>query len=434
MTWDNAAKNLTAKVITRVESGLRYDAINYRDPITVGAFQWYGTRAAAVLRRMRTENAAAWTGVAATINSALDSHSDSDSWWNGRYLSTSEGNSLKPVLFNNKAIQHNQALIDFEAYKNAYVRYGGNADANTQAMIFWMTMWHQSPVNAATVLRNAGATANIDRLYSYCINNSVFDGHISRYSEARTLIKAGDSSGINLFGAGSGTPDPIDPLDPGGDATPAEGQVIQANLNYIRKHGNELQLVMNDGSVLIAYPRQANYWAFKSEKVTGYPLQPGEIPPADDTPPVTGTTPGDKALAWMMANQGRWAYGQGPGRLDPFTSGYGDCSSITYLAYKQAANILIGTYTTPQSSFGTLITNDRESIRNGVGMLPGDLIFYRSSSSSNPNPWDHVEMYTGNALKQTIGQAGSKDPGPTLSAMNTYLNWANLAVMARRPW
>lgn len=52
--WDADAKKLAIKAIATVESNLRYDAINYNDPITVGISQWYGTRAAHLLMQIRT--------------------------------------------------------------------------------------------------------------------------------------------------------------------------------------------------------------------------------------------------------------------------------------------------------------------------------------------------------------------------------------------
>ena len=45
MAWNTESKRLAFKAIGTVESGLRYNAVNYNDPITVGVMQWYGTRA-----------------------------------------------------------------------------------------------------------------------------------------------------------------------------------------------------------------------------------------------------------------------------------------------------------------------------------------------------------------------------------------------------
>ena len=71
MAWDTEAKKLAIRATLSVESNLKYDAINYRDPITVGVAQWYGTRAAGILNRIRSENAASWIGVASSIANDL---------------------------------------------------------------------------------------------------------------------------------------------------------------------------------------------------------------------------------------------------------------------------------------------------------------------------------------------------------------------------
>ena len=58
MAWDATAKKVAVKAIGQVESSMNYAAINYNDPITVGLAQWYGTRAAAILNRMRVAHSA----------------------------------------------------------------------------------------------------------------------------------------------------------------------------------------------------------------------------------------------------------------------------------------------------------------------------------------------------------------------------------------
>ena len=71
MAWDEAAKKLAIKVIGTVESNLKYDAIYYVDPITVGIMQWYGTRAANLLVQMKATPAWATSGVAASLDTDL---------------------------------------------------------------------------------------------------------------------------------------------------------------------------------------------------------------------------------------------------------------------------------------------------------------------------------------------------------------------------
>lgn len=445
--WDTHHKKLAAKVIGTVESGMKYDAINYRDPITVGAYQWYGERAANVLRRMRRENPGSWTGVAASLDGHLTGRPQSNDWdwWTKRYLTTTEGNSIKPVLLRNKVIQNQQMVTDLEEYMKAYQRLGGDPSRNTKAMVFWMCMHHQRPATAREILKAVGANASAAQLHAAAIRHSIFGKYKSRYNTALNIINSNDVSGIDL-GIDEGpapepTPEGDDNEDNFGDPPTRTDTRLGVDAKYIIKHGNDLILRFKDGRSLTCPPVRSNMWlvnAGLSEETT-----PGEDPAPPEpepTPPPSGQTPGEKALAWMLANQEKWAYGQGSGRLDPWRSGYTDCSACVYLAYLKASNLNVGTWTTAQSvgvsGFrppGIEITRDRNAIANGTGMLPGDLIFYRAYNRTT-HPYNHVEMYTGDPQKRTIGQVGSTAPGPSLHAMSRYLNWGKLAVLVRRPW
>ena len=430
MAWDVDSQKLVAKVIATVESSMRYDAVNYNDPITVGAFQWYGTRAAGILNRIRTENAASWTGVVGNVTADLIAHPSTDSWWTGRYLTRAEGESLKPVLHANQPIQNNQAISDFEAYKNVYVRQGGNADGNTDAMLFFMCMYHQSALGSSLdVLRSAGVNAGLDRLLAVCLNNPALGRYRTRYNTAATIIRSHDSSGIDLGGTvGSVT------LEPDGGDAPISGAVqnIYTDMSYVKRVGPNMHIVFKDGHQIICAPYGNDTWPIPGDPTQETPVPTGTGIDPDPTPP-PGDNPGAKALAWMLANQESWDYSQGAGRDNPFVSGYTDCSACVRLAYLKTGGPDIGGYTTPQSQFGRLVTTDRETIRAGTGLLPGDLIFYRNYVRVGW-PYNHVEMYTGDAERRTIGQVGSTAPGPSLHAMNRYLDWGGLAVMARRPW
>ena len=65
MAWNQHKKALAIKAIGTVESDLKYDSIYYTDAITIGIAQWFGARASALLRKMKT--AAKWAGVADSI-------------------------------------------------------------------------------------------------------------------------------------------------------------------------------------------------------------------------------------------------------------------------------------------------------------------------------------------------------------------------------
>ena len=438
MAWDTEAKKLAIRATLSVESNLKYDAINYRDPITVGVAQWYGTRAAGILNRIRNENSASWNGVASSLVNDLANHPQGNTWWTGRYLTNAEGESLRPVLRANNVIQNKQCIDDFDGYGQTARNNGMDIESNTDSFIFFCSMYHQNPRNALAVMRAVGPNANVDAFLSGALNNTVFRNYASRYRKVRENIRTRDTSGIDLgLDAGAIAPDDVDPDIGGGDPaiggdTGDGGTRPETDLSMIKQVGSQLHIHKADGSVITAWPRQGGWWSIGGDESLGAPVV--EVPPATDpdpTPSPPGGTPGDKALAWMRANSGKWKYSQGAGRNDPFTSGYTDCSACLRLAYRLTSNIDPGSYTTPQSSFGTLITTDRAKILRGEGLLPGDLIFYRAYVRSGW-PYNHVEMYAGNL--QTIGQAGSKAPGPSVSPISTYVNWGKLAVMVRRPW
>lgn len=435
--WNTHKKRLAAKVIGTVESNLTWDAINYRDPITVGAYQWYGLRAAQILNRMKNENPSSWVGVNSKLATDLASQTSWD-WWTGRYLTTTEGNSIKPVLRANTLIQNDQMVKDLEAYRVAYSNLGGDPHSNTDAMIFFMSMYHQRPASARSVLKAAGANSDVRRLHSYALRDAKFSQFKGRYDKTLNIILSNDPSGVNLGIETPNDPDPDAPDEPGDSEYPNDVR-LDVDVSQIRRHGNNLILSFRDGGSVTCPPVRNGVWNVPGG--VGTPNVPG-VTPGDDPspPPVTpAATMGQKVVEWMIANQEKWAYGQGAGRTNPWVSGYTDCSACIYLAYKAVGNLNIGTYTTAQSvgvsGFtppGRVITTDRETIRAGVGLLPGDLIFYRNYVRAGW-PYNHVEVYTGDAQRRTIGQVGSTAPGPSLHPMNRYLDWGKLAVLVRRP-
>ena len=73
MAWDETSKKVAIKAIGTVESSMRYDSINYNDPITVGIAQWYGPRAADILKKMGAAHATEFAGVASSLKADLSS-------------------------------------------------------------------------------------------------------------------------------------------------------------------------------------------------------------------------------------------------------------------------------------------------------------------------------------------------------------------------
>ena len=125
----------------------------------------------------------------------------------------------------------------------------------------------------------------------------------------------------------------------------------------------------------------------------------------------------------MYDRQMKFAYRQAPGRLNPDQSGFGDCSSTIWRAYKDVAGINVGTWTGDQYNRG------REVVR-GSGMPSAAQIALMQVADMIVMSWgdpypntDHVEMYTGDGV-HTIGHGGPGN-GPHINplAMLRKASW-----------
>ncbi len=263
MTYDDTARKLAVKVIGTVESDLNYSAVNYNDPITVGIAQWYGTRAASVLCRMRDDNPSAWHGVAGSIANQLASIDPSDTYWNMRYLTQAEGNSLTGVMSRNQEIQNAQLTEDLEPYKQTATEYGFNPDTNTQVVIYFFSMHHQSPKSALEVVRTLDSECTLDQIHAATLAHGVLGQYGSRYRTTYNLIKEGDVSGTEPEEAPE-----ADPVIPNG------------NLTYLEKRGDLIIVHFADGEQLTTYAMGVDRWAPRKAKEA-----PPEAPPTQPTPP-----------------------------------------------------------------------------------------------------------------------------------------------------
>lgn len=294
MTYDDHAKKLGVKTIGTVESNLDWDAINYSDPITVGFVQWFGTRAASILVRMK--GTTHWTGVRPSLDNDLNTIPSSNaSFWNSRYLTTEEGASLQPVLTACDFIQVDQMETDMEAYKSVAVTYGMDPDADTQAMLMFFTAYHQGPVYALEALDAATGTPHptLADMRDAILAHPVLGGYPTRYNDAYDLILADDVSGVPDPG---GEPEPPNPGGGNGGAGTAR------TMKYLSIAGDNLLLYLTDGQKVLFYPDGKGRFVPHQGAATE-PTNPPEPPP-------TGTD---------------WVHPLPSGIL---TSGYGERPSI----------------------------------------------------------------------------------------------------------
>lgn len=417
MAWDATAKKVAVKAIGQVESSLNYAAINYNDPITVGMAQWYGTRAAAILNRMRAAHGAEYARVDAGLRSRLETVSEGSSSWNTYYLSRQAGDSLRDLLVASKDIQGDQIVKDLESYFSVAKQYGINPETDTDAFILWCVAYHQGPRYALQAANNYSG-GGLNAMYNAIMSNGVLGQYYNRYNGAKNIIANKDTSGVDVGVAGVNTP--------------GNGGSVGQNSQQVSIDGGKVIITADDSNILTMrsqfgihrlYSRGHNIWE----------VNIGEIVQNITNGQLGATTPGGggggvpsdgsngaKALAWILARLGKFAYCQCPGRQDPDHSGITDCSGLMYAAYKATSGTFVGTWTGDQYFRGQAV------IERGSGAMtaaqkallrPGDMIVmaWRSTGSVYPET-DHVEMVVDQ--NTTVGHGGNPYYGPVKKSID----------------
>lgn len=387
-------------VIGEVESNWNWTAVNYNDPITIGMMQWYGTRAAALLNRVKNEMPTAYGQLAASLRSDIESHDAGSAWWTSRYLNRDEGNSIISVFQEkeNHVIQENQAIVDFEGYITTLENWG-MSQSYPKPLIFAMSMYHQSPASAGQVIATAGGSTDLDRIYTVCMNHGILGQYRNRYNTVYQRLKDWDGE--------SNPPD----FGQSGDVSTTPGgnnpgiSTEESKLGYIIQNGDTLILYGRDEyeKGVIFYPASGQVW------INGYNANGTDIGGGNEG---GGSETGSEAQnaicelyrSWLD----RFAYSQGAGRLDPISSGYGDCSSTVWFAYQQVAGIDVGTWTGAMAGKGTKIASGYSGDNLPIeDMEPADLVLIMWNGWNGS--FDHVELYMGN---NELWGHGGPDYGP----------------------
>lgn len=402
MAWDAEHKKVAIKAIGTVESSMNYAAINYNDPITVGIGQWYGTRAAAILRRMHDENPSKWVNVAGSLHNDIIGVASSSAWWTTRYLTRTEGNSIVPVLTANVAIQNDQIVKDLESYVNTARSVGLDPENNTKTFILFCVAYHQGPRYALQVVNQVGGDASLARFRDGCLNNAVLGRYPNRYNTAFNIITAMDSSGVGDIG-GSGA-----------NNTPGNNDADisrKGDIWYVELRGDNVLYIRTKDGIVRGFPAGDGYWTV-GERNSGTVGVGG-----DNTTISGGSDLAKRVVQWCVDRVNKFTYAQAPGRLDPENSGLTDCSGLVYAAYKAVAGITIGTWTGEQKDNGREIVAGSGPMPTSIisQLMPADLIVMAWNSGGQ-----HVEMSMGGW--KHIGHGGP-DPGPDIGDnIQTYLS------------
>lgn len=416
--WDDNAVTLTIKAIGEVESNLNYGAINYNDPITVGVAQWFGTRAAGLLSEMSSADPSGWSNVAASIRTQVENTDNGSAYWNSRYLSPNEGNSLRPLLLNNKAVQNNRFRADIAEYVAVLNNLGFDINGRTPAAIFFCTVYHQSPQAALQIVRVTGLRPSLSRIHRAALNNSIVGPYRNRQNEVKAIIEAGDTTGVE------DTPPDELPGDDWHGGEPGPETRLQGDISHISVQGDNLHIHRRSGPTIVAYPTTANRWTLATDPGTGAPTGPDDPGPGPGDPP-GGTETQQALVQWMLDREGNFYYTQGPAREDPDRTGGADCSSVVRQAYLDVMGINIGSYTGAQwsNNRGRRIMSGTSGQYPDPGALqPGDLLFSLTGWSGRTTV-DHVDMIIdGHNL---IGHTGNPPYGPVQRTIREFLDWPN---------
>lgn len=387
-------------VIGEVESNWNWTAVNYNDPITIGMMQWYGTRAAALLNRIKNEMPTAYGQLAASLRSDIESHDAGSAWWTSRYLNRDEGNSIITVFQDeeNHVIQENQAIADFEGYITTLENWG-MSQSYPKPLIFAMSMYHQSPASAGQVIATAGGSADLDRIYGVCMNHGVLGQYRNRYNTVYQRLKDWDGESNPPDFGQSGDVD----TKPGGNEPGIDTEA--SKLGYIIQNGDTLILYGRDeyAKGVIFYPASGQVW------INGYNANGTDIGGGNEGGGSESGSEAQNAICELYRSWlDRFAYSQGAGRLDPISSGYGDCSSTVWFAYQQVAGIDVGTWTGAMAGKGTKIASGYSGDNLPIeDMEPADLVLIMWNGWNSS--FDHVELYMGN---NELWGHGGPDYGP----------------------
>lgn len=396
-------------VIGEVESNWNWTAVNYNDPITIGMMQWYGTRAAALLNRIKNEMPTAYGQLASSLRSDIESHDAGSTWWTSRYLNRDEGNSIITVFQDeeNHVIQENQAIADFEGYITTLENWG-MSQSYPKPLIFAMSMYHQSPASAGQVIATAGGSADLDRIYGVCMNHGVLGQYRNRYNTVYQRLKDWDGESNPPDFGQSGDVD----TTPGGNNPGISTE--ESKLGYIFQRGN-LLILYGKGE----YAKGVTFYPAGTQKwINGYNANGTDISGGNEGGGSESGSEAQNAICELYRSWlDRFAYSQGAGRLDPISSGYGDCSSTIWFAYQQVAGIDVGTWTGAMAGKGTKIAGGYSGDNLPIeDMQPADLVLIMWNGWNGS--FDHVELYMGNNELWGHGGPGYGPDQTTTDARN----------------
>lgn len=401
-------------VIGTVESNCDWGACNYVDAITMGMMQWYGNRARNLLERGRTADPDGWNTFAAAAPTLAQQVQANNISWTTRYLSSAEGNAWKTWAQRdeNHEFQEAQWEADWNGYQSTMTNFGF-PEGNVKERIMWACAYHQSPAQAQRVLASCSATATLELIYTTILADGVLGQYRNRYTTAYNLLKSWDGAAAPPdFGQ---TSEPSD--TPGGDQPAIEGKL--GSTAWIQLQGDNLIYHSGD-TTSIFVKSSAQTWVYKTSKST----QPEGGQTGGGSSSGSSSEDAARVVEWLRSRIGKYAYSQGAGRLDPDSSGYGDCSSTCWRAYQDTLGIDVGTWTGAMKDKGTRVCGSSDtSVSDAIAKARAADLLLLDWGDYSAN-WDHVEMFTADGKDETLSHGGPGN-GPNLFTASGEMNMAS---------
>lgn len=405
MAWTNAQNMFCMYVICEVESGWNWAATNMQDAITLGIGQWWGTRAAGLMERLRNQAPTSYAKLSSRLRTKLETDGPSAQSWTSFYLNQSDAASWADSAEDSENHQIQQALFleDVEGYKVTLASWGLDVENNVKAAIYWMSAYHQNPSYCNNVMAAVGDITNLSTIRAGILSHRILGQYSNRYNTIYNRLVAWD--GI------SAPPDfgQVDEFQEGLSPTPTGGNMTQqvTGLRYIQRSGDNLMVFSEDyPDGMMCVKTNGDLWIpFTSNTQV-------EMPNTEE-----GITGGSPSLfeqckqTWIQwSNAGGFAYGADAAGKYPETSGHTSCAACIWAALnKNGSDICdwMSIFCPDLQKQGRLIyhTTGYNDIRVPIEqMLPGDLILMDYASSGNGRA-DHVDWYFGNNVVWGAGSA-----------------------------
>ena len=175
-----------------------------------------------------------------------------------------------------------------------------------------------------------------------------------------------------------------------------------------------------DDTTAIFIKSSAQTWVYKTSEST----KPGGGQTSGGSSSGSSSKDAARVVEWLRSRIGKYAYSQGGGRLDPDSSGYGDCSSVCWRAYQNVLGIDVGTWTGAMAGKGRRICGSSDtSVSDAIAKAhAADLLLLDWGAYTQA--WDHVEMFTADGKDETLSHGGPGH-GPNLRVASDAMHRAS---------